>query len=100
MKYWSEKTHLLYDTEKELNEAEKAAKAEEEKLNEKKKVRAARAKEVEDALKAAVEAQNHYIELRNEFIDDYGAFHCSYTSKAPAQSSFDPIKALDLLFNI
>ena len=90
MKIYSEKTNKEYATvdeclaaeeqfEKEL--AEKKA-AEEKALVEakaKKEALAAarkeRAKEVEDAFKAIFEAQKHYNEVKNKFLEDYGSFH-------------------------
>lgn len=85
MKYFSEKLNKLFDSSDECAKAEAAAiKAEEEKkVAEQKKAetRKARAKEVEDALKASVEARAKYDKLLREFCKDYGAFHYSFNSE-------------------
>ena len=84
MKYYSELTNTLYDSEQALTEAEtelkkiEERKRAEEKL--KKETRAKRAKEVEEALKVANEAQTKAITLLKAFIKDYGYFHASYTT--------------------
>ena len=97
MKYYSELTHKVYDTEKSLTEAEdefnKALAAEEEK----KQNRAARAKEVEQAGEAVLEAQKKYTELRNKFIEDYGSFHMSLTRKTTVPQDFGAL--VDWFFN-
>lgn len=84
MKYYSEKLNKLFDSSEDCAKAEAAAvKAEEErKAAEQKKAetRKARAKEVEDALKASVEARAKYEELLRAFCKDYGAFHYSFNS--------------------
>lgn len=67
MKYYSELTKKIYDSENELLEAEKA-------LTESKDKRAARAKEVEEALKVAREAQKKANDLLSAFVKDYGSF--------------------------
>jgi len=77
MKYYSEITKQLYDSQDELYKAEHAdeiKKAEEKKKSEE---RARRAKEVEDAISAADAAHKAAQEKLNAFIKDYGAFHTS-----------------------
>ncbi len=91
MKYYSDETKKLYETEEALKAAEKAvfdAKQEKEKL---KQQRSARAKEVEDAFKAVEEAQTHAYKLLNDFTKDYGSFHMSWSSnvKKPYFPLFD-----------
>lgn len=85
MKYYSEKLHTTYDTEKACVEAEQAF---EEKLKkekeEKEKIASARkerAAEVEAAYKAALDAQKTYTELRNKFVQDYGTWHMTISSQ-------------------
>ena len=82
MKIYSEELKKLFDTVEECEKAEAAhRKAEEEKkAAEQKKAenRKARAKEVEDALKAAAEARANYEKLLAAFCKDYGAFHYSF----------------------
>ena len=83
MKFYSEITKTLYNTESELIKAEarikeaEVKKAEAEKA--KKVARATKAKEVEAALKAANEAQAKAIKLLKDFTNEYGYFHTSYT---------------------
>ncbi len=89
MRYYSDVTKKLYDTSAALAEAERKVllaeaekeKAEKEKAEKaKKEERAKRAKEVEDALKVANEAQSKAIKLLKDFTKDYGYFHTSYTT--------------------
>lgn len=91
MKYYSEETKKLYDSEEELAKAEEVVKEAREKreqlLKEKKEQRAARAKEVEDAFKEAKEAADKANKLLSEFCKDYGSFHT--TLKDPFRNIFD-----------
>ena len=84
MRYYSDYLKKLYDSEKDLLAAEKAAKDAElkKKQDEEAKAanKAARAKEVEAALKAATEAQNKANKLLKEFIKDYGWYHTTYST--------------------
>lgn len=83
MKYYSEITKQFYDDADSCTTAEETAKATIEKQEAEKKAlaeqKAARAKEVTEAYKAAREAQKTYDTLRNEFVKDYGYFHMSFT---------------------
>ena len=92
MKIYSEKTKKEYKTVDECIEAEKAFDAEqkrkEEEHNVKKAQRATRAKEVEDAYSAYVEAYKKYRELLSNFVNDYGSFHYTYSDKDNTFSSF------------
>lgn len=97
MKYWSEVTKKLYDTEMDLAAAEAVAKKADAEKEAKSKARAARAKEVEDAYRAVMEANKHYNELKDKFVEDYGSFHMTITSKTPLQSKPD---IFDMLFNL
>lgn len=85
MKYYSEKLRKTYDTEKACIEAEtayeekiKKEKEEQEKLA---STRKERANEVEEAYKAALDAQKKYTELRNKFVADYGTWHMTISSQ-------------------
>ena len=84
MKFYSELTKQLYDSEKALMKAEAELKETEEKKRTeekiKKEARAKRAKEVDEALKAANEAQTKAISLLKDFIRDYGYFHTSFST--------------------
>ena len=74
MKYYSDLTKKLYDTEKQL----KAAEIE---VTKSKANRAERAKEVTEALKAANEATNKANKLLAQFVKDYGSFKTTLTDK-------------------
>ena len=96
MKYYSEITKNYYDNEAACLEAEEAAVAEaneeKAKIEALKKERAERAKEVEDALRAANDAEKHAHELLEKFVNDYGSFH-STIRDVPS-----PFYLFDLLF--
>lgn len=97
MKYWSDVTKTMYDTQKELEKAEQDAKVEAykaKKAKEKKDVeRKARAKEVEDARQAMVAAKSKYAELLEAFTRDYNQYHLSLTGE-------DAKRAIPTLFDI
>lgn len=90
MKYYSDLTRKVYDTTEELEKAEKA-------LTEKKNAREARAKEVEDAMEAAREANDHAKEVLAQFCKDYGSYHKTIT-KASDISPFSWFE--DFFFNL
>ena len=79
MKILSEKTNKEYASVEECLAAEKEfdkqVALEKAKKDELANVRKDRAKEVEDAYKAILEAKKHYNELLNNFVKDYGSFH-------------------------
>ena len=81
MKYYSEKLKKVYDTVEQLQAAEteydKAHAAEIAKQKERK----ARAEEITKARKELVNAREHYSELVNKFIKDYGSYHATYTNE-------------------
>lgn len=83
MKYYSETLDKLFDSEKEVEEAEKLAIEEEAKKKEiaevKRKERAEDAKEVENAFRAIKDAEEVYYKKLSEFIKKYGYYH--YSSK-------------------
>lgn len=99
MKYYSDLTKHLYDTEAALKEAEAKVKREEaekeaaEKM--KKEARSKRAKEVTEALKEANDAQAKAIKLLKEFTNDYGYFHTSYSTSDVENPTFDFFNILD-----
>lgn len=95
MKYYSELTKKVYDTEDELNTAEESYKKAKELAQKEKEEKVALRKEeankVLDAYKESLavrkecnekitEADNKYFELRNEFIKKYGSWHMSYSN--------------------
>ena len=79
MKILSEKTNKEYASVEECLAAEKEfdkqVALEKAKKEELANVRKERAKEVEDAYKAILDAQKHYREVLNAFVKDYGSFH-------------------------
>ena len=50
--------------------------------------RKVRAKEVEDAYKACLDANKHYRDKLNKFIDDYGSFHMTFDTEIDSPFSF------------
>ena len=110
MKYFSEKTKKLYETEEKLREEEAAFDEKQAKIEAEKKAaaeaRKERAKEIETAYKEmqlknkeARNAERHYYELRNQFVKDFGSFHMTVSSpeQVPAIPS-DLADILNLLF--
>ena len=79
MKYYSEKLKKVYDTVEQLQTAEteydKAHAAEIAKQKERKE----RAEEIDAARKEVIKAQEHYDDLINKFVKDYGSYHTTYT---------------------
>lgn len=104
MKFYSETLNKLFDTEKDLVEAETKVKVAEAKKLEaekaKKAARATRAKEVEKALKEANEAQAKAIKLLKSFTNDYGYFHTSFSSKEEKPENNKSESIVDDFFNV
>ena len=96
MKYLSEVTKKVYDTVDELNAEEEkvlAARKERELAEaEKKAKREERAKEVEEALKLALEAQKEANEKLEAFCKDYGTFHTSLKNADMVLGNYDPFR--------
>lgn len=78
-KVYSTKLNKVFDTVKELKEAEeKELKAKEEKSSKAKAVEEAYksyVEEIEKSNKAIAEKKKIYLNLRNEFVKQYGSFH-------------------------
>lgn len=87
LKFYSDLTKQVYETQEECEKAEKA-------LAEKKNARETRAKEVEEAVAAAHEATTHAREVLSQFCKDYGSYHTTIKSL----SDFDPFEWLHDLF--
>ena len=105
-KYFNQYTNEPFDTPEEadasekvyLKELEEKKKAEEERIAAKKKKdseRAARAKEVQEALSKVVAARKEYQEKLSAFCKDYGAFHFSTKDI----KDFEPLSIWDLVEN-
>ena len=97
MKVISEKTGKTYSTIEECVEDEKkfdeeiaAQVAKRENLSRERKNRA---KEVEEAYKARIEADKIYREKLNKFVDDYGSFHMTIDTEV--EDSFNLLDFLD-----
>ena len=90
MKYFSEVTKSVYDTEEELLEAEAKVAQEEEKKEIAKQERAEKAKEIDEAIKVAAAAQKKVDELIDEFVTEYGSYHKTFkdTNFKPFTSPF------------
>lgn len=84
MKYYSEETKKMYNSEKECADATTAFLAEKEKAEAeakaKKEKRSERAKEVELAREKMRDAQKNYADVLNQFVKDYGTYHWSTSS--------------------
>ena len=100
MKYYSDVTKKLYETQPALVEAEALELKKQNEAEEKAKQRKVRAKEVEDAFKAVLDAQAHYTELKNKFIEDYGNFHVTENRQIPVKTAADFSNFIDLLFSL
>lgn len=74
MKYYSDLTKKLYETEKDLQKAEIE-------LTKSKADRAEKAKEVTEAIKAANEASKKANEMLSAFVKEYGSFKTTLTDK-------------------
>lgn len=82
MKYYSELTKKMYDTEDELNSAESEMKSRQTERGE-------AAKKVEDALKKVADDRKEAERLLEEFTEKYGAFHTSIKDPTTFKSFFD-----------
>lgn len=93
MKYYSEILRKNFDSEKDCLAAEKdhsdKVAAEKAKQTELANARKERAKEVETAYQAVLDAQKHYTELRNQFVKDYGSWHMTISSHDDFDDLFD-----------
>ena len=95
MKYYSETLNKVFENEKDCLKAEKEHKekveAEEKHKKELADSRKIRAKEVEDAYKAVIDAQKHYHELKNQFVKDFGSFHMTFSTTDDFHSLFSDL---------
>ena len=99
MKYFSDVTNKVYETVEALQEAEKSVleerQAKELAAQKKKEEREVRAKEVDAAIKAAVDAQKIATDKLNAFCKDYGTFH---TTVANANALLGNVNPFDNFF--
>ncbi len=96
MKYYSDITNKVYDSvdalEKEEQKIAEENAAKEKAAAEKKANREARAKEVEEALKFALEAQKEANDKLQAFCKDYGTFHTSLKDADMVLGTYDPFR--------
>lgn len=96
MRYYSDELNKLFDSEKELQDAEQTKKIEAYKAKQEKEKkdaeRKAMAKEVEEARKAMVAARTKYAEALEAFCKRFGTYHTSLTGE-------DAKHAIPTLFN-
>ena len=97
MKYLSEKTNKAYSSLEDLKAAEKEYDVKQAEVEKKNKDRQKRAKEIEDAYKAIVDAKQHYNKLLKSFVKDDGSYHYSVTSTDPDSGFIFPDLNLDLI---
>ena len=92
MKYFSEHLNKLFDTEKELKEAEAAKIAADEEAKAKKealsKARKERATAIDELLKKRKELDKEIQKALKEFTKDYGSYHASYQNAEDLFDSF------------
>ena len=81
MKFYSELTKKLYDSQKELQKAEIE-------MTKSKADRAEKAKEVTELLKAANEANKKAHQALSDFCAEYGSFKTTLTDKDVTRDSF------------
>lgn len=76
-KYINEYTNESFETEKEAKASEKKYLDAQEIKKKKDSERAARAKEVDEAMKAMLKARKQYMEVLKAFCKDYNSYHFS-----------------------
>lgn len=84
MRYYSDKLNELFDNEEKLTKAERDFDEKERQKEQERKARsearAARAKEIDDARSAMIEARKAYVKLVNNFAKDFGSYHSTITN--------------------
>ena len=102
MKYFSEKLNKVFESEKECEEAEnKFELAKQEKEEKEKRLtqeRKERAHEIEEQYKKIMDDRKEYRRLVDDFIRDYGSFHCTFKSSEPVFSDMDFFDLLKYAF--
>ena len=102
MKYFSEKLNKVFESEQECVEAEnKFELAKQEKKEKEKRLtqeRKERAHEIEEQYKKIIDDRKEYRRLVDDFIHDYGSFHCTFKSSEPVFSDMDFFDLLKYAF--
>lgn len=110
MKYYSELTKKVYDTEEELKKVEKEYHKEQEEKEKALATKKEEAKAVTQAYKemesirqkyqeAYREANKKFVELRNAFVNKYGSWHMTYSVADEGDDYFETTlrTAIDLI---
>lgn len=95
MKYYSEKTQKLYESEEELKQGELEFDSKELEIQKRKEERSQAAKVVEDAFKRVEEAQKTANSELNAFVKKYGSYHKTISSPVCIP---DGVSLFDFLF--
>lgn len=102
MKYFSEKLNKVFESEQECVEAENKLELEEKEKAEKEKqlaeTRKERAREIEEQYKKIMDDRKEYQRMINDFVQDYGGFHCTFKSNEPIFSDMDFFDLLKYAF--
>lgn len=102
MKYFSEKLNKVFESEEECVEAEnKFELAKQEKEEKEKRLtqeRKERAHEIEEQYKKIMDDRKEYRKMVDDFIRDYGSFHCTFKSNEPVFSDMDLFDLLKYAF--
>ena len=102
MKYFSEKLNKVFESEEECVEAEnKFELAKQEKEEKEKRLtqeRKERAHEIEEQYKKIMDDRKEYRKMVDDFIRDYGSFHCTFKNNEPVFSDMDLFDLLKYAF--
>lgn len=102
MKYFSEKLNKVFESEQECVDAEQKFEIEEKEKVEKEKelanTRKERAHQIEESYKKIMDARKEYRKLLDDFVKDYGSFHCTFKSSEPLFSDMDFFELLKYAF--
>lgn len=102
MKYFSEKLNKVFESEQECVDAEQKFEIEEKEKAEKEKelakTRKERAHEIEEQYKKIMDDRKEYQRMIDDFVRDYGGFHCTFKSNEPIFSDMDFFDLLKYAF--
>lgn len=102
MKYFSEKLNKVFESENECVEAENKFELAKQEKEEKEKLlvqeRKERAHKIEEQYKKIMDDHKEYYKLVDEFVKDYGSFHCTFKSGEPVFSGMDFFDLLKYAF--
>ena len=102
MKYFSEKLNKVFESKEECVEAENkfelAKQEKEEKEKQLAETRKERAREIEEQYKKIMDDRKEYQRMIDDFVRDYGGFHCTFKSNEPIFSDMDFFDLLKYAF--